>query len=111
MVRCGEPLDALVHSWCYSKTREGELMSDIVPLRVVATHDFCCSYVPSRTSYGSLPGGEEEIRAVAKSAWPKPQAAWGFDAMSKASWDTVALAVLEGDAAEHVLGRRVGWQQ
>jgi hypothetical protein len=86
-------------------------MSDIVPLRVVATHDFCCSYVPSRTSYGSLPGGEEEIRAVAKSAWPKPQAAWGFDATSKASSDTVALAVLEGDAAEHVLGRRVGWQQ
>jgi 2',3'-cyclic-nucleotide 2'-phosphodiesterase (5'-nucleotidase family) len=31
---------------------------EIVPLRVVATHDFCCSYVPSPTSYGSLPGAE-----------------------------------------------------
>jgi hypothetical protein len=27
-------------------------------LRVVATHDFCCSYPPSPISYGSLPGGE-----------------------------------------------------
>jgi len=26
-------------------------------LRVVATHDFCCAYPPSHTSYGSLPGG------------------------------------------------------
>jgi 2',3'-cyclic-nucleotide 2'-phosphodiesterase (5'-nucleotidase family) len=39
-------------------------MSDIVPLRVVATHDFCCSYVPSPTSYGSLPGGEGLRRTV-----------------------------------------------
>ena len=29
-----------------------------MPLRVVATHDFCCAYPPSPTSYGSLPGGE-----------------------------------------------------
>ena len=64
MVRRGEPLHALVHSWCYSKAREGELMSDIVPLRVVATHDFCCSYVPSPISYGSLPGGEGLRRTV-----------------------------------------------
>src|ERR687894_333755 len=33
-------------------------MSERVPLRIVATHDFCCSYPPSPTSYGSLPGGE-----------------------------------------------------
>src|SRR5215218_4230988 len=33
-------------------------MSDHARLRVVATHDFCCAYPPSRTSYGSLPGGE-----------------------------------------------------
>ena len=33
-------------------------MSDHVRLRVVATHDFCCAYPPSPTSYGSLPGGE-----------------------------------------------------
>ena len=26
-------------------------------MRVVATHDFCCAYPPSPTSYGSLPGG------------------------------------------------------
>jgi 2',3'-cyclic-nucleotide 2'-phosphodiesterase (5'-nucleotidase family) len=33
-------------------------MSERAPLRVVATHDFCCAYPPSLTSYGSLPGGE-----------------------------------------------------
>ena len=33
-------------------------MSDHTRLRVVATHDFCCAYPPSPTSYGSLPGGE-----------------------------------------------------
>jgi 2',3'-cyclic-nucleotide 2'-phosphodiesterase (5'-nucleotidase family) len=33
-------------------------MSEQAPLRVVATHDFCCAYPPSPTSYGSLPGGE-----------------------------------------------------
>ena len=33
-------------------------MSERAPLRVVATHDFCCTYPPSPTSYGSLPGGE-----------------------------------------------------
>lgn len=27
-------------------------------MRVVATHDFCCAYPPSPTSYGELPGGE-----------------------------------------------------
>ena len=33
-------------------------MSERAPLRVVATHDFCCAYPASPTSYGSLPGGE-----------------------------------------------------
>jgi 2',3'-cyclic-nucleotide 2'-phosphodiesterase (5'-nucleotidase family) len=33
-------------------------MGERAPLRVVATHDFCCAYPPSPTSYGSLPGGE-----------------------------------------------------
>ena len=33
-------------------------MSERAPLRIVATHDFCCAYPPSSTSYGSLPGGE-----------------------------------------------------
>ena len=27
-------------------------MSERAPLRVVATHDFCCAYPPSLTSYG-----------------------------------------------------------
>ena len=39
-------------------------MSETPPVRVVATHDFCCSYTPSPTSYGSLPGGEGLRRTV-----------------------------------------------
>jgi 2',3'-cyclic-nucleotide 2'-phosphodiesterase (5'-nucleotidase family) len=39
-------------------------MSVRTPLRVVATHDFCCAYPPSPTSYGSLPGGEGLKRAL-----------------------------------------------
>ena len=39
-------------------------MSETAPLRVVTTHDFCCSYLPSPTSYGSLPGGEGLRRTV-----------------------------------------------
>src|SRR3712207_572028 len=39
-------------------------MGEIQALRVVATHDFCCSYSPSPTSYGSLPGGEGLRRTV-----------------------------------------------
>src|SRR3712207_7991019 len=39
-------------------------MGEIQALRVVATHDFCSSYVPSPTSYGSLPGGEGLRRTV-----------------------------------------------
>ena len=30
-------------------------MSKSIPVRVVATHDFCCSYLSSPTSYGKLP--------------------------------------------------------
>jgi len=33
-------------------------------LRIVVTHDFCCSYPPSPTSYGSLPGGEGLTKTV-----------------------------------------------
>ena len=39
-------------------------MSQIPPVRVVVTHDFCCSYLPSPTSYGSLPGGEGLARTL-----------------------------------------------
>jgi 2',3'-cyclic-nucleotide 2'-phosphodiesterase (5'-nucleotidase family) len=39
-------------------------MSERAPLRVVATHDFCCAYPPSPTSYGSLPGAEGLKRAL-----------------------------------------------
>ena len=39
-------------------------MSETAPLRVFTTHDFCCSYLPSPTSYGSLPGGEGLRRTV-----------------------------------------------
>src|SRR5918994_1907375 len=46
------------------ESREGEPMSETAPLRVVTTHDFCCSYLPSPTSYGSLPGGEGLKRTV-----------------------------------------------
>jgi 2',3'-cyclic-nucleotide 2'-phosphodiesterase (5'-nucleotidase family) len=66
---------------------------------------------PDATVVGEIE--EEELRKVAQARWPKPWAAWGFDA---ADWGggTATLAVLEGDALEHVehaLGRRVGWQQ
>jgi 2',3'-cyclic-nucleotide 2'-phosphodiesterase (5'-nucleotidase family) len=39
-------------------------MGDRASLRVVATHNFCCAYPPSPTSYGSLPGGEGLKKAV-----------------------------------------------
>jgi hypothetical protein len=41
-----------------AKIEEGKPISDHARLRVIATHDFCCAYPPSPTSYGSLPGGE-----------------------------------------------------
>ena len=39
-------------------------MNEDAPVRVVATHDFCCAYPPSPTSFGSLPGGEGLRRTV-----------------------------------------------
>jgi 2',3'-cyclic-nucleotide 2'-phosphodiesterase (5'-nucleotidase family) len=65
---------------------------------------------PDATMVGEVE--REELRKVAQARWPKPWAAWGFDA----DWGggSATLAVLEGDALEHVehaLGRRVGWQQ
>ncbi len=56
----------------------------------------------------------EELRAVAGTAWPKPQTAWGFDAADRSAEGNTTLAVLEGDAAGHVervLGRRVDWRR
>jgi 2',3'-cyclic-nucleotide 2'-phosphodiesterase (5'-nucleotidase family) len=50
---------------------------------------------PDATVAGEL--GEEELRAVARSAWPKPQAAWGFDATDRAGPEIATLAVLKGD--------------
>jgi 2',3'-cyclic-nucleotide 2'-phosphodiesterase (5'-nucleotidase family) len=64
---------------------------------------------PDATVVGEM--DEEEVRAVAESAWPKPWTAWGFDAADE---EAVSLAVVEGDASDHVervLGRRVGWRR
>ena len=67
---------------------------------------------PDSTVVGEL--GEEELRAVAQTPWPEPWSAWGFDAADGAAVETVSLAVLEGDAADHVervVGRRVDWRR
>jgi 2',3'-cyclic-nucleotide 2'-phosphodiesterase (5'-nucleotidase family) len=67
---------------------------------------------PDVTVVGEL--GPEELRAVAGSAWPKPQTAWGFDAADRSAEGNMTLAALEGDATGHVervLGRRVDWRQ
>src|SRR5215217_2657253 len=67
---------------------------------------------PDATVVGEL--GAEEIRAVVCSGWPEPWSAWGFDAADRASGGTATLAILAGDAAEHVervLGRCVNWQR
>lgn len=56
----------------------------------------------------------EELRKVAQARWANPWAAWGFDAADWGGEATSTLAVLEGDALEHVehaLGRRMGWQR
>jgi 2',3'-cyclic-nucleotide 2'-phosphodiesterase (5'-nucleotidase family) len=56
----------------------------------------------------------EQLRKVALASWPKPWAAWGFDAPDPLGGGTATLAVLEGDALEHVeraLGRRVEWRR
>jgi len=67
---------------------------------------------PDATVVGEL--GEEELRAVAQTPWPEPWSAWGFDAADGAAVETVSLAVLEGDAADHierVVGRWVDWRR
>ncbi len=56
----------------------------------------------------------EELRKVAQASWPKPWTAWGFDAADRGGAGGATLAVVKGDALEHVehaLSRRVGWQQ
>jgi 5'-nucleotidase, C-terminal domain len=66
---------------------------------------------PDATVSGEL--GTEELRTVARTGWPEPWTAWGFDAADRTGGETVTLAVLEGDAAEHVerlLGRRLNWR-
>ncbi len=67
---------------------------------------------PDATVAGEL--SADEVRRVARSAWPEPWTAWGFDAADAVTGRTAALDVLEGDAVEHVervVGRRVGWQR
>ncbi|MDQ3861902.1 MAG: 5'-nucleotidase C-terminal domain-containing protein [Actinomycetota bacterium] len=67
---------------------------------------------PDATVAGEVEG--EELRKVAQARWLKPWAAWGFDAADWGGARTATLAVLEGDALEHVeraLGRRVEWRR
>jgi 2',3'-cyclic-nucleotide 2'-phosphodiesterase (5'-nucleotidase family) len=67
---------------------------------------------PDATVAGEL--GAEEVREVADLVWPEPWSAWGFDAVNAAGAEGITLAVLEGDAMEHVervLGRRVDWRR
>ncbi len=67
---------------------------------------------PDATVAGEL--GAEELRAVAHAGWPEPWTAWGFDVADRVEGETVTLAALDGDAAEHVehvLGRRLNWRR
>ena len=67
---------------------------------------------PDATVAGEVDG--EELRKVAQTSWPKPWAVWGFDAADWSGAGIATLAVLEGDALEHVeraLGRRVEWRR
>jgi len=67
---------------------------------------------PDATLVGEL--GAQEVRVVADSVWPEPWTAWGFDAADAVPAQTISLAVLVGDAADHVecvLGRRVDWRR
>jgi 2',3'-cyclic-nucleotide 2'-phosphodiesterase (5'-nucleotidase family) len=67
---------------------------------------------PDATVAGEVEG--EELRKVAQASWPKPWAAWGFDATDRGGAGIATLAVLEGDAVAHVertLGRRVEWRR
>jgi 2',3'-cyclic-nucleotide 2'-phosphodiesterase (5'-nucleotidase family) len=56
----------------------------------------------------------EELGKVAQTWWPWSWSVWGFDAVDRSNGGTATLAVLEGDALEHVervLGRQVGWRR
>jgi hypothetical protein len=67
---------------------------------------------PDATVAGEVEG--EELRRVAQAPWPWPWSVWGFDAVDRSGAEIATLAVLEGDALEHVertLGRRVKWRQ
>jgi 2',3'-cyclic-nucleotide 2'-phosphodiesterase (5'-nucleotidase family) len=67
---------------------------------------------PDATVAGEIEEGE--LRKVAQASWPKPWAAWGFDAADWGGAGNATLAVLEGDAVAHVertLGRRVEWRR
>jgi hypothetical protein len=67
---------------------------------------------PDANVVGEL--GAEELRTVARTGWPEPWTAWGFDAADRAGGETATLAVSEGDAAEHVeraLGRQLSWRR
>jgi hypothetical protein len=58
--------------------------------------------------------GADELRKVARTPWPERWTALGFDAAGRAVEEPAVLAVLAGNAAEHVeglLGRRVGWRR
>ena len=58
--------------------------------------------------------GVEELGAIVSTRWPEPWSSWGFDAADRVGGETRTLAVLVGDAAEHVervLGRRVEWRR
>jgi 2',3'-cyclic-nucleotide 2'-phosphodiesterase (5'-nucleotidase family) len=67
---------------------------------------------PDATMAGEVE--REELRKVAQASWPKPWTSWGFDAADCGGGGTTTLAVLEGDALEHVeraLGRQLGWRR
>jgi 2',3'-cyclic-nucleotide 2'-phosphodiesterase (5'-nucleotidase family) len=67
---------------------------------------------PDATMVGEVERGE--LSKVAQAQWPKPWAAWGFDAADWVGGGTATLAVLEGDAVAHVeraLDRPVEWRR
>ncbi len=84
-----------------------------LPAGIVTEADVLRLYPwPDATVAGEME--EEELRKVAQAPWPWPWSVWGFDAADRSGGGTSTLAVLEGDAAEHVeriLGRRVGWRR
>jgi hypothetical protein len=88
------------------------LLTQHLPAGPVSEADVLRLYPwPDDTLIGAL--DEDELRALARSVWPTPQAAWGFDATEETGSETAAITVVQGDAAEHVervLGRQVDWQ-